>query len=65
MNDLGELLAFYGTRQLSQTTPQFSHWTNSKNLRNCITLAMRGAENGNESSLKTLRLIKDLLVAQA
>ncbi|MVM28857.1 hypothetical protein GO755_02345 [Spirosoma sp. HMF4905] len=65
MSDISELLDFYGSQQLPQTTSQSSHWTNSKTLRNCINLAMRGAKNGNESSLKTLRLIKDLLAEQA
>ncbi|MVM30491.1 hypothetical protein GO755_10640 [Spirosoma sp. HMF4905] len=65
MSDLDELLDFYGPQQLPQTTQYYSHWTNSKNLRNCINLAMRGAKNGNTSSLKTLQLIRVLLVAQA
>ncbi|MVM31362.1 hypothetical protein GO755_15060 [Spirosoma sp. HMF4905] len=60
-----ELLDFYGAGMVSQSIQPYSHWSNSKNLRNCINLAMNGAKNGNESSLKTLHLIKDLFMAQA
>ncbi|MVM33832.1 hypothetical protein GO755_27590 [Spirosoma sp. HMF4905] len=64
MRDLDELLDFYGSQQRPQPTQYSFHWTNSKTLRNCITLAMLGAKNGNTSSLKTLRLIKDLCMVE-
>ncbi|GAB4023774.1 hypothetical protein GCM10028808_75030 [Spirosoma migulaei] len=61
MNDLNELLDYFQGRYLPDTEFVISRWAKTCNLRQCVKLALINAQNGNKTSIKTLRLIRQKL----
>ncbi|MVM37674.1 hypothetical protein GO730_08805 [Spirosoma sp. HMF3257] len=61
MNELNELLAYFQGRNLPDTEFVISRWARTCNLRQCVQLALINARNGNKTSTKTLRLIREKL----